>query len=334
LKTKNLKIGKFEDPEMRDMSLQSTMFCRYAVHLQIFKSSNLQAMGGFILFLCFFISARGQQADIPAMDRWQDSLAGLGWAMYNLPGQEERILQNAAFVKTLVSSLRERHSYSYDFRKLDMVSVLRSPHDDFRIFSWHILLNDGSYLYYGAIQSRTTDGRLKLSPLLDKTFAIKNPETEELETDRWYGAQYYDIVPLGRDYVLLGWKGHGSDYSQKVIEILRPENGAFRLGKAVFSDDPKRMRRVFNFAKGVSMHLKWHPKEKQIIFDHIIAAEPEFEGDFRHYGPDLTFDAYEINAGKLRHIVDIPFHDTETGVGTPNIVPGRAIPNRRSGLMP
>jgi len=298
--------------------------------LEIRGFGNLQVL----LFLCFIIPARGQQADVTAMDRWQDSLAGLGWAMYNLPGQEERIQQNAAFVKTLVSALKEPHSYGYDFQGLDMVSVLRSPQDDFRIFSWHIVLNDGSYLYYGAIQSKTGDGRLKLSPLLDKTFAIKNPETEELETDHWYGAQYYDIVPLGRDYVLLGWKGHGSDYSQKVIEILHTENGRFRLGKAVFSDDPKMVRRVFSFAKGVSMYLKWHPDKKRIILDHIVAAEPGLEGDFRHYGPDLTFDAYETNTGKLRQIVNIPFHNTETGADDPNLVPGRAIPNRRSGLAP
>jgi len=303
-------------------------------HLQIFKFPNLQIMGGFVLFLCFFTPARGQQADLAVMDRWQDSLAGLGRAMYNLPAQEERIQQNAAFVKTLVSALKERHSYGYDFRALDMVSVLRSPRDDFRVFSWHIPLSDGSYLYYGAIQSKTKDGRLQLLPLLDKTFELKNPETEELETDRWYGAQYYDIVPLGSDCVLLGWKGHGSDYSQKVIEILRTENGTFRLGKAVFSDDPKAVRRIFSFAKGVSMYLKWHPEKKRIVFDHIIAAEPGLAGDFRHYGPDLTFDAYEINAGKLRHIVNVPFQNAETGADDRNLVPGRAIPNRRSGLAP
>jgi len=268
------------------------------------------------------------------MDRWQDSLATIGWAMYNLQGQEERMVKNAAFVKTLVSALKEPHSYGYDFKKLDMVSVLRAPGDDFRIFSWHIPLNDGSYLYYGAIQSKTLDGSLKLVPLLDKTFEIKEPETEELTADRWYGAQYYAIVPLGQNYALLGWKGHGPDYSKKVIEILRPENGAFRMGRAVFSDNPKMMRRVFNFVKGVSMYLKWHPEKKRIIFDHITVAEPGLEGDFRHYGPDLTFDAYQISEGRLRHITDLTFQDARSGADDSTLVPGRAIPNRRSGLSP
>jgi len=283
------------------------------------------------LLACSFIRLEAQ-VNFYNMNKWQDSLLRLGKEMYNLQGEAERMDKNFTFVKTLVSSLKEKHSYLYNFEKLDMISVLRSPDDKFRVFSWHIPLNDGSYLYYGAIQSKTKDGKLQLSGLLDKTFEIENPEIAVVGTDYWYGAQYYDMVPLGQDYVLLGWKGHGSTYSKKVIEILHVENGVFKLGKPVFSDESKITRKIFNFTREASMYLKYHPENKQIIFDHIVPADPSLKGNFRYYGPDLTFDAYEIQNGKLQYQSDILFQNPTREADDLNLVPGKALPNKKSGL--
>ena len=107
----------------------------------------------------------------------QDSLKTLGYTMYNSPAEQERLQANYTFVKTLVSALQTSHSYDFAFDSLDMVSRLRSPDDRFRIFTWHLPLNDGSYRYYGAIQLHTPDGSLQLIPLLDRTYEIKEPET-------------------------------------------------------------------------------------------------------------------------------------------------------------
>ncbi|SFS50778.1 hypothetical protein SAMN05660206_102299 [Sphingobacterium wenxiniae] len=272
------------------------------------------------------------QVNFYNMNKWQDSLVNLGKDMYRLKGEAERLEKNFAFVKTLVSSLKEKHSFIYTFDKLDMISIIQDPNDNFRIFSWHIALNDGSYLYYGAIQRKSKNGALELTPLLDKTFEIQNPEEEQTGLDYWYGAQYYDIIPIQDAYVLLGWKGHGPTYSQKVIEILHQDNGAFKLGKPVFSDNPKMARKIFRYTRQAAMYLKYHEAEQQIIFDHIVPADPSLEGSYEYYGPDLSFDAYKINGANLQFLEDIPFENPPRDEDDLNIVPGRAIPKKKSGL--
>lgn len=272
------------------------------------------------------------QVNFHKMGVWQDSLLHLGTTMFQSKAEAERLEKNFVFVKTLVSSLKEPHAYLFNFDKLQMISVLRSPDDKFRIFSWNIPLHDGSYLYYGALQVKTKDGKLKLVPLLDKTFEIEKPEEALLKPDNWYGAQYYDIIPLGNAYVLLGWKGHGPTYSQKVIEILHFENDAFLLGKKVFSDQPEMQRKLFSYTQQASMYLKYHKTENSLIFDHIVPADSSLIGNFKYYGPDLTHDAYQLKQGKLLFKSHVPFTNQPSEVDKINIVPGKAIPKKKSGL--
>ncbi|QBQ41866.1 hypothetical protein [Sphingobacterium psychroaquaticum] len=266
------------------------------------------------------------------MNKWQDSLLMLGKDMYRLKGEAERLEKNFTFVKSLVSALKEKHSYMYNFEKLNMISVVKAPDDRFRIFSWNIPLNDGSYLYYGAIQTKTKDGKLDLVPLLDKTFWVENPDSDILKPDHWYGAQYYDIVSMGDAYVLLGWKGHEPTYTQKVIEILHFENGVYSLGKKVFSDNPIWSRRIFKYTSQASMYLKYHKDKNSFIFDHIVPAAPNLVGKFAYYGPDLTYDAYVIEQGKLVLKSNIPFQNPPREEDHLNIVPGKAIPKKSSGF--
>src|SRR3546814_873422 len=166
-------------------------------------------------------SVFAQQDGLQKIQSLEDSLAKLGHTMYNELSEPERLEANFTFVKTLVSALKQPYSYTFPFDSLDMVSILDAPDDRFRIFSWHIPLNDGSYLYYGTIQLNTPDGSLKMYPLLDKTYEITEPEQAVTAPDNWYGAQYYCIVPLSGAYVLLGWKGHTPYVTQKVVEVLR-----------------------------------------------------------------------------------------------------------------
>ncbi|MFD1770204.1 hypothetical protein [Sphingobacterium suaedae] len=273
------------------------------------------------------------QVNLYKMNTWQDSLIRLGTEMYENKAEAKRLEKNFIFVKTLVASLKERHSFLYNFDQLDMISVVMSPDSRFRIFSWNIPLHDGSYLYYGAIQSHTEDGTLKLVPLLDKTFEINDPEGEALTPSVWYGAQYYSIVPLtGNRYALLGWKGHAPNYSQKVIEILQCEPNSFVLGGAIFSDSPTMFRKIFNFARDLSMYLKYDQQKSRIVFDHIVPADPSLQGQYSRYGPDLSYDAYLLKNGKLILQQDVPFQNEERGNRDDLVQPGQATSGKKSGL--
>ncbi len=270
-----------------------------------------------VLFLAVYAIAfnRVSAQNIQKMDRWRDSLLYVGRQMFQSEAEAERIERNFAFVKTLVSALKEPNSYFYAFDRLDMISVASAPDNSFRIFSWNIPLEDGSYLYYGTIQHKIPGGKLKLTPLLDKTFEIQNPNQDVTSNDRWYGAQYYKIIPISKNqFALLGWKGHHAEYTKKVIDILTiPATGEVTLGASVFSDNPQIVRKIFSYTKSATMYLQFNEKLNRIEFDHIAPGSPQLKDNFKYYGPDLTHDGYEIKDGRLIFKENIELHNAQTG---------------------
>lgn len=283
-----------------------------------------------ILYFC--VTCVSAQAPVTKMDAWQDSLNRLVHELYSGDADPVVLARNTVLVRTLVSSLKEQHSFDYSFGDLEGISLVCPPDSQFRIFSWNVPLNDGSYLYYGAIQSATSDGSLMLTPLLDQTFEIEHPPSAILHADKWYGAQYYEIVTVGDGYALLGWKGHTDKYTQKVIEPLRLADGEFTFGKSIFTHDTAIMRRVFSFSQAASMYLRYDPQNGRIVFDHISPADSSLEGDFRFYGPDLSFDAYLIKGDYLELQENILLENVEQGNEDLFIDPTAPRGERRSGF--
>lgn len=291
----------------------------------------------YILLICllgyFGGTASGQ--NFQKMKVWQDSLLQLGQRMYSQKVAEaERLESNYKFIKTLVSALKEPNAFFYKFDELEMISILKSPHGDFRVFSWNIPLRDGSYLYYGAIQHKELGGKLKLTPLIDKTFEISDICAHVSTNEMWYAAQYYDIVPLANGmYALLGWKGHHPDYTHKVIEILRIDrDGTVQLGAPVFSDDPLIVRKIFAYSRTSSMFLQYNPTLGRIEFDHIIPISPAYEGNYKYYGSDLSHDAYSVQDGRLILQENIELTNQETGNEANYIDPLRPDTKMKSGF--
>lgn len=287
----------------------------------------------FLILLSCSTAGYAQQSEVK-LQHWQDSLASLGKAMFSRLSEPERMQKNFTFVKTLVSALKEKNSFQYLFTKLSMISILNSPDRNFRIFSWNLPLDDGSYLYYGAIQFPGKNGELQLKPLLDKTFEIKDPDHASLKTDNWYGAQYYDIQKLADNtYVLLGWKGHHATYTQKVIEVMQvAAGGVVTFGKNVFTEDNKLARKIFNYTQQASMFLKFNPQAKRYEFDHIVPADPKLKGNFKYYGPDLSFDAYNLENGSLRFQPDVEVLNPIRGDEDSFLAPNRKDIKKDSGF--
>lgn len=295
----------------------------------------MRILHGVILFVCFLVTdAIGQTEDDRKILVLQDSLARLGYAMYNEPSEPERLAANFTFVKTLVSALQVPYSYSFAFDSLNMVSMLKGSDDKFRIFSWHIQLNDGSYLYYGTVQLNTPDGKLRMYPLLDKTYEIESPETAITSATDWYGAQYYRLVPFGDDYLLLGWKGHTSAMTQKVIEVLQVTEDGVRLGKAVFESEDtwQNARMIYRYNRQASMHLDYDSDEHQIVLDHLAPPEARYEGQYEQYGPDMSYDAWKVEHGKLVLISDVPLMNPPDGKDDQYNDPKKSLSHPKSGF--
>lgn len=247
------------------------------------------------------------------MENLQSEMVKLGVEMYNNANELERLNANYTFIKSLVIALNRPSSYQFPFDSLKMISIQRSPDDHFRVFSWHIQMNDGTYRYYGTIQMNTKNGMLQLFPLIDHTAEIQDINQASLTPEKWYGAQYYQIVPINDSqqpyYVLLGWKGNTSKTTKKVIEVLYFKDNKAFMGLSAFSDGSKR--KTYEYTKQASMLLKYDEKDKRIVLDHLAPADKKLEGQFEYYGPDMSYDAWQMAHGRWSLVEDIKVNNSQ-----------------------
>lgn len=249
--------------------------------------------------------------NIPALQRAQDSLIRISEETSNATTNTERFANNAQFIKTLVNALKVTSSFNHNFDSLKRISIIKSPDKSFRIFSWYLPVDDGSYRFFGAIQMATKDGKLKLFPLIDGTEQLKDLNAVT-SNKNWYGANYYEVVPVAAAgkptyYVLIGWKGNNAKTSKKVIDILSFENGEPTFGKRVFDHKglTDRNRIIFEYNKLNSMTLTMDKSVNMIVYDHLVPFNPEMAGNFEFYASDLSFDAYKITGGKLKLVENV-----------------------------
>lgn len=239
---------------------------------------------------------------------YEDSLKTLGSDLINNENDLERKNANYRFIKTFVNALKTPGSYRYKFDSVKTVSLIYSPDNQFRIFTWNVMNEDGSFRYYGTIQLNT-NGALKMFPLTDFTPFIKNPEDSTFNAQKWLGAQYYKIIKTGTEnpyYVLLGWKGNTVKTTKKVIEVLSFKNNAPIFGLPVFDENAKtRKRIVFEYSRQASMLLRFVPDKQLIVFDHLAPRDPKVKTDFSFYGPDLTYDGYQLKNGRWKLVQNL-----------------------------
>jgi hypothetical protein len=250
----------------------------------------------------------------------QDSLRFLSYKMINDSIEPERYNANYKFIKTLVNTLKTPYSFNFPFDSLKTISIQSSSDKRFRIFSWHVMNNDGSYRYYGTIQMNNPDGKLQMFPLVDYTPAIKNAADTITTPDKWYGAQYYRIISVLNNvqipyYVLLGWKGNTPKSTKKVIEILYFKDGKAYFGMPVFDGDkelPLKKRAIFEYDRRASMVLNYEPSISTVVFDHLAPPDPQLKGRFELYGPDFSYDGYRLTNGRWKFVQDLELKNTPT----------------------
>lgn len=234
----------------------------------------------------------------------EDSMISMGDKIVN--SRDELVRRNATFmfIKTLVATLKLPNSFDYPFDSLKYISVLRSDDNKFRMYTWHLRNDDGTYRYYGAIQMNNKD-RLELYPLFDNSAMIEKPQDTILNKSNWYGAHYYKIITpkkgkKDKRYVLLGWKGNNLRTTKKVIDVIHfDQDGQPVFGDDIFKlGDETKKRIVFEFTIQASMMLRYLDKPKWIVYDHLAPPSKRDAGLFEFYGPDLSYDGLKYKKGK------------------------------------
>ncbi len=154
-----------------------------------------------------------------------------------------------------------------------------------------------------------TKGALKLYGLEDYSPLIKNPEDTVSDNRTWYGAQYYTIVPvmgITPYYILLGWKGYTDKSTKRVIDVLSFKGDQPVFGMPIFEGNGKKRNRVvFQYARQASMLLKHVPAQNLIVFDNLAPPDKRNKDQPETYGPDLTYNGYQLKTGKWTYVDNI-----------------------------
>lgn len=195
------------------------------------------------------------------------------------------------------------------------LSRLDAPDGRFRLFTWNVPNMTGGHRYEGLLLVQ--DGkRQQVIELRDRTADVSAPEVPELGPDRWYGALYYQVVPVKKGgktyYTLLGWKGFNKVETRKVIEVLSFRGGTPRFGAPLFGTGKlKKQRVVFGYSFQATMTLRYESEQERIVLDHLVPARTDLEGQWAFYGPDMSYDAYVWEKGQWRFVRDIDARDNK-----------------------
>jgi len=285
----------------------------------VIKSSFLTLISILLCFQCF-AQHSDESGRLKQLKVYEDSLTSLGKKFVNGDVDLERKNANYTFIKTLVSALKIPNSFLYPFDSVKSISIINSPDNRFRLLTWHVVNDDGSYRFYGTIQMNT-GGNLKMYPLEDYSPLLKNPEDSVTDNHKWYGAQYYKIIPVYSPklyYVLIGWKGNTVKSTKKVIDVLSFKDDRPELGLSVFDGNGKTRKRViFEYARQVSMLLRYVPEQNLIVFDHLSPPDPKLKDKRESFGPDLSYDGYKLKNGRWVYVDNLDMrnvpdnHDAE-----------------------
>jgi len=203
-------------------------------------------------------------------------------------------------------------SFEYNFDTLkNYVSILYSDDNLLKIYTWGTFFSDGTYKYYGFIQHRNKKKEaITVYKLTDKSDEIENPENEILSNDNWFGAVYYELITTKdgkkKIYTLLGWDGNNDFSNKKIIDVLTFSGSEKpKFGLSFNIEEKKSKRVIFEFNKLATMSLKYNPSIGNIIYDHLSPSEPKFEGVYRFYGPDFSYDGLYFDDGVWLYMPDL-----------------------------
>ena len=275
-----------------------------------------------LLFVLFSLVLKAENKTPVDLKTMEDSLVLL-FEQIETPEMDDaqKLAVNELFKSTLQNTLLLPFSFRYDFKNLKSISILSAPDKKFKIFTWAFATSDGIYHYYGFTQYHNKKNKnIVLRELKDK---VNSPdEFSKYADSTWYGAVYYEIVPLKKKsdtcYILLGWDGNNWMSKKRIIEAVSfSSEGKINFGNAIFkekeeeiikvkkSDKPirtqkkkepiagkEKQRVIFEYAAKAAMSVHYNKIMKMIVFDHLAPSDPMYTNMFMFYAPDFSYDAY------------------------------------------
>lgn len=257
------------------------------------------------------IAQRLSNSEKKFLSKKEDSLKNIAPQIIGGRNVEDRFTADSQFTKIFVRALQTKNSFYYPFDSLITIAKVMPPDSTFRIFTWQLVINGDIIRQHGAIQMRTTDGSLKLFPLIDKTDLIQNINDTITSNLAWIGALYYKIIQekaFGKTYyTLLGFDDNNLVSDRKIIEPLSFQNGKPVFGGSLFSFQdnaihPKSLARyIMEYKKEAAPRLNFDKEMNIIIYEHLISETNEPQKRYT-YIPDGDYEGLKWKDGKWVHI--------------------------------
>lgn len=280
-----------------------------------------------IFVLCITVMALSSFAQLTLSERKElqtkeDSLQSIATQIIQGRTTEARFSADSLFTKMFVRALKIKNSFYYPFNSLQTISKLLPADSTFKIYTWQMVVNDDITRQHGAIQMRTTDGSLKLFPLIDKSDVTVNEEDTVGNNFGWMGAVYYSLIEkhaFGKDYyTLLGYDENNISSNKKVIEVLTFQEGQPVFGGPFFSFPDNsvlqnfRARYIMEYKKDASPRLTFDVDQDMIIYEHLISETGEPQKKYT-YIPDGDYEGLIWRDGKWVHIQKVFTQKTPEG---------------------
>ncbi len=197
----------------------------------------------------------------------------------------------------------ESFNYAWDSLRLRTISVITSPDNKFRLYTWNLVLQNGNFKNFGYLQVRKGSD-IEIYPLLDTAKKFNNDIVDaELEPTDWFGALYLKIIPFKQKgkkrYLLLGFDGSTIHSNKSVMDVLWFAKDGPRFGTPSFrqsnADPSVECRVVMEFHNDIKMVPHYESNSDVIIVDKLTPAYPEVTGNFWYYIPSGDFYMYKKN---------------------------------------
>lgn len=227
------------------------------------------------------------------------------WAQFG-DSTFERNDANYLFIRGLVRALRTEGAFDFPFDSLRYISKLYTPDRKYRIFTWQVKQEFGTYRHFGCILSN--DQASPILPLIDQSDVYIGRDDTILTNKTWYGAAYFQIVPETIKikgityYTLIGYDPHEPFSQRKMIDFLWfDKEGIPHFGAPLLETPAGTKHRFYiEYASDVMVQLRYDLDAKKIVYDHLIPRNNENAGLGFDDVPDGSFNAFILKKKKWR----------------------------------
>ncbi|MFA6806994.1 MAG: hypothetical protein WCR29_06195 [Bacteroidales bacterium] len=234
----------------------------------------------FILLVSVFLCVDGFSQKNQVFRDFEVQLKELMNLIFDAPTDNERFNANERFLVVIDEVLSMENSFSYPFSDLNRISNLKSSDNRFRIFTWAVVSQDGTYDHFGFVQAMNeVSGEFEVYKLNDKSEELFNPEYDKCDNENWFGAVYFELITHKYEnrtfYTLLGVDGNNIYTKRKVIEpiVFKARSGKPEFGSTYFYKQKDKRRCVFEYIAEARMFMKW---DDQYYEDKTRRAKPSF----------------------------------------------------------